>query len=527
MLQNSPLGVLLRVPVQVEEGVSRIEQLARDREGPSIEGRLPSPPVSPNARTFRKPAQTLCRLAFAGVLVAAGCGGVPDGGPLRPNIVLVLADDLGWKDLGCQGSPVYETPNIDRLAAGGTRFLQAYSNCPVCSPSRAALLTGQSPGRVGFTGHITAIGRHRYPETGAIVPPQDFMYLRHEVVTVAEALRTAGYASASIGKWHLGHEPYWPLSQGFDANVAGHTHGSPASYFFPYRNASQEWNPDMPNLDLSVSRDGEYLTDRLTREALRFIERNRDGAFFLYLSHYTVHTPLQAPDELVGRHEARIAALGAGSDPTYSAMVETLDASVGRVLDRLEELGIADRTVVIFASDNGGLASVTDNAPLRAGKGHLYEGGIRVPLIVRWPGRGARGSLVDVPVTNADLYPTIVEAAGLSPEQFPAPDGRSLAALIDREEWSDRDLVWYYPHYSPQAQAPGAAIRSGRFKLIEFYDPAAVELYDLEADVGEERDLAASMPDRTADLRARLNSWIEANVPIRHSPNPSHDPAPR
>ena len=468
--------------------------------------------------------QARLRVGFLAVLPFAGCAIEPESYPVRPNVVLVLADDLGWMDLGCQGSTFYETPHIDALAAEGTRFEQAYSNCPVCSPSRAALLSGQYPGRVGFTGHITAIGRHRYPERGAIVPPQDFMYLRHEVVTLAEALRTAGYVSASIGKWHLGGEPHWPTTQGFDTNVAGHTHGSPASYFFPYRNPALEWNPDMPNLDLSASVEGEYLTDRLTDEALAFMERNRDRPFFLYLTHYAVHTPLQAPEALVAKYEAKLATGEAGKNATYGAMVETLDDSVGRVLGKLEELGLAETTVVILASDNGGLDSVTDNSPLRAGKGYLYEGGIRVPLVIRWPGHGLPGTLVEEPVTNADLYPFIIGLAGLPHGRFPSPDGRSLATLIDGGEWLPRELVWYYPHYSPQARAPGAAILSKGYKLIEFYDPPSVELYNLEDDIGEDRDLSGTIPRKADELRSNLNAWIAENIPIRHTVNPSHAP---
>ena len=457
-------------------------------------------------------------------LLACDWGRQAQPGP--PNVVLVLVDDLGWMDLGCQGSQFYETPRIDALAAEGVRFSQAYSNCPVCSPSRAALITGQNPGRVGFTGHITAIGRHRYPERGAIVPPEDFMYLRHEFNSLAEVLRGVGYVSASIGKWHLGHEPYWPREHGFDINVAGHTHGSPASYFFPYQQPEQAWNPDMPNLDLARSSAGEYLTDRLTDESLKFIEANKDRQFFLYLSHYAVHTPLQAPEHLVRKYESKMAASDSGKNAVYAAMVETVDDSVGRILDALEALGIDDRTVVIVASDNGGLDTVTDNAPLRAGKGHLYEGGIRVPLIVRWPGRGVPGTIEGEPVTNADLYSFIAEVGGVDPHSLPALDGRSLASLIERGEWDSRDLVWYYPHYSPQARAPGAAILSGGYKLLEFYDPPHVELYRLDDDIGERAELSGQFPRIAEELQAKLAAWIEANVPIRHSPNPAYVPPP-
>ena len=458
-----------------------------------------------------------CVLLSASAIRAAG----PAASPKPLNVVLVLVDDLGWRDLGCQGSALYETPRIDALAADAVRFTQAYSNCPVCSPSRAALLTGQNPARVGFTGHITAIGRHRHPADSAILPPEDFMHLRHEFVTIAEALEPAGYVSASIGKWHLGGESYWPLAHGFDLNVAGHTHGSPSSYFFPYLKPDQAWNPDMPNLDLSASSEGEYLTERLTEEAVQFIERNRDRPFFLYLSHYAVHTPLQAPERLVRKYQRKIAASGSDGNPVYAAMVESVDSSVGRILDGLEAAGIADRTAVILASDNGGLDSVTSNAPLRAGKGHLYEGGIRVPLIVRWPGHGSRGSVVNTPVTNADLFPFIAEIGGLAPDGLAHLDGRSLSPLIDGGAWAPRDLVWYYPHYSPQARAPGAALLSGGRKLLEFYDPPRVELYSLEDDLGESEDLAVREPALAESLRRKLNTWIEANVPIRHRPNPA------
>ena len=503
-----------RGPAVQSNRVTGIEDPRETLPGPTRLGALPNRKPSPLANT----KLGLGLLLSLSVLAACSGGGSRES--VSPNVVLVLVDDLGWMDLGCQGSTLYESPRIDALAAEGTRFTQAYSNCPVCSPSRAALMSGQNPGRVGFTGHITAIGRHRYPESGAIVPPDDFMHLRREVVTVAEALREAGYVSASIGKWHLGDEPYWPTTQGFDTNVAGHTHGSPASYFFPYRKPEQTWNPDMPNLDLSESGEGEYLTDRLTDEAVAFIDANQDRPFFLYLSHYAVHTPLEARQDLISKYEAKIAAGADGKNAVYAAMVETVDRSVGRVLDKLDELGLDERTVVAIASDNGGLASVTDNAPLRAGKGHLYEGGIRVPLIIRWPGHGVPGSLVHEPVTNADIYPFITNLAGLDADRYPAPDARDLGRLIELGAWQPRDLIWYYPHYSPQASAPGAAILSAGYKLIEFYDPPSVELYHLDSDISEERNLADRIPRKTEELRSLLNAWIDENVPIRHTPNP-------
>jgi len=462
---------------------------------------------------------------LAGGGPAAAATRQPAGRP--PNIVLVLIDDLGWKDLGCYGSSVYETPNIDRLAAEGMRFTDAYSNCPVCSPSRAAILTGQYPARVGFTGHITAIGRHRYPPEGRIIPPDDYLYLRRETVSIAEALKPAGYVSASIGKWHLGGKPYWPEDHGFDLNIAGHHQGSPPSYFFPYKNPKLEWNPDIPNLPGGAP--GEYLTDRLSQEAVRFVEQNRSRPFFLYMSQYAVHTPLEAPQTLVEKYERKLGGSGSRERPIYAAMVESMDAGVGRLMQTLQRLDLDRNTVIMFTSDNGGLAQVTDNAPLRAGKGYLYEGGIRVPLIVRWPDRVKPASVCRAPVMGADLYPTVAQIAGERARPGKVVDGRSLVPLLTgRQGWRPRELYWYYPHYSPQAQQPGAALRSDDYKLIEHYDPPGVELYDLGADPGEKTDLAQKAPRKATELRARLQGWLKRTARIPHTMNPNYrPPAPK
>ena len=318
---------------------------------------------------------------------------------LPPNVVLFLVDDLGWMDLGCQGSSFYETPRTDRLARHGMRLTNAYSACPVCSPSRAALMTGKYPGSVGFTGHITAILRHRYKKHGRIIPPDDYMFLRHRETTLPEALKPAGYVSASIGKWHLGSKRYWPEEQGFDLNVAGYDHGSPPSHFHPYADPDKEWNSRIPTLD--GGEPGEYLTDRLTDEAVRFIEDHRDQPFFLYLTHYAVHTPLEAPNDLVRKYEQKLKLDDSQFSAVYAAMVEKVDESLGRIVDTLERFGLRNDTVVIFTSDNGGTQVATGNAPLREGKGYLYEGGIRVPLIVSWPGHVEPGSLCDTPVSGA------------------------------------------------------------------------------------------------------------------------------
>lgn len=458
------------------------------------------------------------------LIVLAGAGLAWPAVQDPPNIVLIVVDDLGWMDLGCQGSTFYETPNIDRLAATGMRFTDAYANCPVCSPSRAALMTGRYPGRVGFTGHITAIRRHRYRPHGRIIPPEDYLFLRHEEVTIAEELKSAGYASANIGKWHLGPRDHWPKTQGFDVNIAGYDDGAPPSYFFPYRNPKSKSNPAL--LNLSGGRPEEYLTDRLSDEAIRFIEEKRRRPFFLYLPHYAVHTPLEAPVGVVRKYEEKLRRDRSQSNATYAAMIEKVDESVGRIMAALHRLDLATKTVVILFSDNGGELRVTSNLPLRLGKGHLYEGGIRTPLIFWWPGRVAAGSVSDLPVTGADLHPTILEITGADAGPDKLLDGVSLVPeLTGAGAVRERDLHWYYPHYSPQGSDPGAAIRSGDLKLIQFYDPPRVELYNLAGDIGEKEDLAAAMPEKTAELQGRLEGWLRQTVPIRHTGNPDYDPA--
>ena len=441
--------------------------------------------------------------------------------PRPPNIVLFLVDDLGWMDLGCQGSSFYETPRTDRLAKQGMRFTDAYSACPVCSPSRAALMTGKYPGSVGFTGHITAILRHRYKKHGRVIPPDDYMVLRHRETTLAEAIKPAGYVSASMGKWHLGSKDYWPERQGFDLNVAGYDHGSPPTHFYPYKAPDKEWNSEIPTLE--GGEPGEYLTDRLTDEAVRFIEDNSEKPFFLYLTHYAVHTPLEAPAEVIRKYERKLGQDDSQFSAPYAAMIEKVDDSLGAVIDTIERLGLREDTVIIFTSDNGGTQFATRNTPLREGKGYLYEGGIRVPVIVSWPGHIEPGSTSEVPITGADLYPTIVEFSG-DEARSGETDGLSLVPLLERVgELPERDLYWYYPHYSPQAKQPGAAIRSGRYKLISHYDPPRTELFDLENDIGESKDLAAQEPKKTAELKAKLESWIEQTVSIRHRLNPDYD----
>lgn len=437
----------------------------------------------------------------------------------KPNVLLILIDDLGWKDLGCYGGAAYETPHIDQLAREGLRFTQAYANCPVCSPSRAALMTGKNPARLGFTGHITAIGRHRWPETGRIIPPQDSMYLPHEEVTIAEVLKAKGYATASVGKWHLGHEGYWPEDQGFDVNIGGWTHGSPPTYYYPYENPEKEWNARIPTL--KPGPEGQYLTDRLTDEAIAFVREHREQPFFLYLTYYAVHTPLEAPGDLEEKYRKKFAGRDTGIHPAYAAMVENMDRNVGRVLDTLKKLNLEEETFVVFTSDNGGLETSGIQTPLREGKGTLYEGGIRVPLILKWPGRIPAGAMTDQVSMGTDLLPTIDAVTGTDGPKSESVDGYDLSPLWQGANGIDRrPQIWYYPHYHERAKRPGAAIRKGRYKLIETYDPVDLELYDLEADLSETVNLAEQMPEKVEELRAELNAYLDQVCEVRHTLNP-------
>jgi arylsulfatase A len=434
----------------------------------------------------------------------------------RPNIILIIADDLGWADLGCYGSTYHETPNLNALARRGMRFNNGYAACPVCSPSRAAILTGKYPARLHLTDWLP--GRPDQPSQKLRRPPFR-QQLPLEEITLAEALKPAGYVSASIGKWHLGGPAFWPEQQGFDVNIGGTETGSPPGGYFRFK-----------SLSMQARNDGEYLTDRLTDEAIGFIEQNRARPFFLYLAHYAVHIPLQARPELLARYRAKPAAGSPQHNPVYAAMMQSLDEGIGRLLRKLTEVGIDDRTVVLFTSDNGGLSvkegpdtPATSNSPLRAGKGYLYEGGIRVPLIVAWPGVTRPGSVCDVPASGQDLYPTIREIAAIAPTPGQVVDGESLVPLLRGAGTLRRDLLfWHYPHYANQAGKPGGAIRQGNLKLIEWYEDGQVELYDLAADPGEQRDLAAERPADVRRLRDRLTRWRESVAAQMPTPNPQY-----
>ncbi len=451
----------------------------------------------------------------------------------QPNILFILIDDMGWKDLACYGSEFYETPNTDRLAQEGMLFTDAYASCPVCSPTRASVMTGKYPATVGITDWIGGHSRGKLEH----VP-----YLRQLPLSetcIGESLRDGGYQTWHVGKWHLGEED--PIRYGFDVNIGGCHMGSPAhgGFFSPW---------SIPVLDNTEVPDGTYLTDYLTDRAIELIEnRDRTRPFFMNMCYYSVHIPIQAKDEHIERfrkkaqamgiadvdpfeegdffpcehkHDKRIKCRTIQSDPVYAAMIWSLDENIGRLLHALDETG-ADDTLVVFTSDNGGLAtaegSPTCNAPLAEGKGWMYEGATREPMLVRWPGKVEADSTCDVPVTTPDFYPTFLEAAGLPPKPEQHCDGVSLLSLFKGEGTPDRDAIfWHYPHYSNQGGTPGSSVRMDDYKLIEFFEDSHVELYNLREDIGETTDLSEQMPERTAMMQERLAEWresIEAKIP--------------
>jgi arylsulfatase A-like enzyme len=431
-----------------------------------------------------------------------------------PNIVLILADDLGWTDLACFGSKLYETPNIDRLASDGVKFTQAYSACTVCSPTRAALLTGKYPARLHVTDWIPGLP----PENPRLLVPEWTKFLPLQEISLGRAFKSAGYATASIGKWHLGGEEYWPDKHGFDLNLAGTEAPSPKTYFAPYNIATLPEGPE-----------GEYLTDRLAVEAGKYLDQHKDKPFFLYLPHFAVHLPVQGKQDIIKKYRAKIGAGLAQTNAGYAAMIESLDAAVGTVRSKLNELKLADKTVVIFASDNGGRVPTTSNLPLRVGKGSCYEGGTRVPLIVYWPGVTKPGNVCETPVISMDLYPTLLEIVGQQKAAQKGLDGVSLVPLLRNNRKLKRDeLFWHYPHYQHYqlgGTTPYGAIRKGDFKLVEFFDDMRVELYNLKEDIGEQHNLAVQMPAKVEELRKRLHAWrkeVGAQMPTR---NPKYDPS--
>jgi arylsulfatase A-like enzyme len=446
----------------------------------------------------------------------------------KPNVVLIVIDDLGQRDLGCYGSTFYKTPNTDRMAKEGLRFTDFYAACPVCSPTRASILTGRYPVRTGITDWIP--GRKDMPDQ-RLKRPQIRNELPLEEVTIAEALRARGYVTGHIGKWHLGGAGFGPEQQGFDVNIAGDQTGTPRSYFAPFENKAGK----MPGLQRAEP--GEYLTDRLAAEAEKFIEANKDKPFFLYLPHYAVHTPLRAKQSVIDKYKVKPKA-GTQSNPVYAAMVESMDEAVGRVLKKLDDLKLSDNTLVIFTSDNGGLATTeggptgaTFNGPLREGKGFLYEGGIRVACIMRWPGKIKPGTVTDQVACSIDFFDTILEATQTNSDRKggggPVRDGRSLAPIFRGETMKERPIFWHYPHYANQGSRPGGAVRSGQYKLVESYEDGRRELFDLVNDPSENENVSLRLPGVVDTLAGDLEAWrkrIGARMP---TPNPSYRPNPQ
>jgi arylsulfatase A-like enzyme len=441
----------------------------------------------------------------------------------RPNFVFILIDDMGWKDLGCYGASFFETPNIDRLAAEGMRFTDAYAACAVCTPTRASIMTGKYPARLHMDGHIRP-DLKPYPQgSGKLINPQFKQWLEPSEETIAEALKTGGYISASIGKWHLGEQSgpqYRPQNQGFSRVVLSQHHGD-MKYFYPFVNR-KKW----PYAGPLPGKPGDYLPDRLTDEAVKFIEDSRERPFFLYLSHWSVHGPLKAKEDKIRKYEAKKKTQREKHiNPVYAAMVESVDESVGRVMKKLEETGLADRTVVIFMSDNGGVKKVTSMSPLRGQKSWYYEGGIRVPLIIRAPAMTKAGSVCHEPVISTDFYPTMLEIAELSPKPEQHRDGMSLVPLLKGADSLGRDAIyWHFPLYHFNGGTPCSAMRAGDYKLIEYFEDYSVELYNLRNDIGEKNDLSKTNPAKAEQLREMLHRWRQdANAQIP-KPNPSYNP---
>jgi arylsulfatase A len=449
----------------------------------------------------------------------------------KPNIVFILVDDLGWIDTGCYGSKYYETPNIDKLAAEGIRFTNAYAACAVCSPTRAAVMTGRYPARLGVTDWIRSrFQGGKIPENKKnpteyvggknkkLLCPLNALWMELEEITIAEALKPAGYTSCHIGKWHLGADDWYPDRQGFDFNVGGCDYGQPPNYFDPYFRKGQGAIPT-----LEPRRKGEYLTDREADEAVKFIQNHKDNSFFLYMAHYTVHTPIQAKKDLIEKYKAKPPTNQ--KNPTYAAMVESLDDAVGRICSALDDLDLAENTIIFFTSDNGGLLGPTNNTPLRSGKGFPYEGGIREPLIVRWPKVIKPGTISHEPVTSVDYFPTICQAADV-----PLPNDRDIdgVSLLDHLksngtlELNRHALYWHFPHYRGNV-VPYSIIREGSWKLIKRYEGKPFELFNLKSDISEESDLSEIYPTKTRQLDAKLRRWLRLTGAKLPKSNPNYD----
>jgi arylsulfatase A len=532
--------------------------------------------------------KNLIPIWFACLQLLSGCGpgsrnGSSSGQAGKPNIVFILIDDMGWSDVGFNGGRFYETPNIDKLAGQGMKFTQAYAACSVCSPTRASIITGKYPARLHMTDYLP--GRPDYPFE-KLKSAEINQHLPYNISTLPGILKENGYATAIFGKWHLGEDSASTRRQGFDLHLPRWNKGWPnGTYFSPYHMKGLEGGPD-----------GEYLTDRLTDETLKYIDQHRDGPFFIYLAHFAVHDPIMGKPDLVDKYKQKLESGGGpgpgagfilegdpdshdplsrdeldrliGEEPyqgysllphrtvkikqkqdntEFAAMVESVDQSVGRILGKLKELGLEKNTIVVFFSDNGGMSAAnfydprrkigeseldkafsTSNLPLRGGKGWFYEGGIREPLVVKWPDHVKPGSVCDVPVTSVDFLPTLLEMAGIpcDPGKL-LLDGQSMVPLLaGKQPKKDRPIFWHFPHYSNHGQqSPCGAVRCGDLKLIEYYENQTVQLFDLAKDPGEQHDLSDSLPEKAEELREMLHQWREDVNAQMMSPNPGYDPS--
>ena len=512
------------------------------------------------------------------LLLFQACSPEPKQSP--PNIIFFLVDDLGWRDVASFGSTFYDTPNIDQLAREGIKFTQAYAASHVCSPTRASIMTGKYPARLHLTDWLWGRPKYAFEQ---LTSPEFLQQLPHEEVTIAAALKAHGYATAHIGKWHLGEDPYGPLEQGFDMRVPDWNKGWPNNgYYAPFE------------LDGIGDEPGQYLTDRLTDFAEYFILENRDQPFFLYMSHFAVHDPIDGRPDLVEKYSQRLDSTeqpdsppfileGNPDDPNpltaeqlanlisqpshqdykvlpgrtvkikqhqdnvqFAAMVEAMDESLGRIVDRLEQLDLIDNTLIVFFSDNGGMSGAnfggarayrmkdpdlldrefsTSNLPLRGAKGWLYEGGIRVPMIVKWSGQSDSGRVVDEPVISTDFYPSLLEMAGLPSRSDQAQDGMSFVPALQGQSFQRGPIFWHFPQYSNHGmQSPGGAVRAGDYKLLEYFENETVQLFNLRDDIGELNDLSQSEPEKTAELKALLHTWREQVGAQMPSPNANYDP---
>ncbi len=450
-----------------------------------------------------------------------------------PNIILILADDMGWTGPSCYGSDLHLTPNIDKLAASGVRFTKAYSASPVCSPTRASIMTGRYPARQHITIWMEAAKKQGNRK---LLEPLAEDRLAQSATTIAEVLSDAGYYCAHVGKWHLGDANDYPETHGFDINIAGTHWGAPQTFFYPYTGSGtfgKEFRY-VPDLEPG-GKSGDYLTDRLTDKALDLIDRFAGKRpLFLNLSYHTVHTPIEGKPELTAAWKSKLKPGLTHKNADYAAMVQSLDENVGRVLARIEEKGIADNTIVVFFSDNGGFIgkqrnsklAVTDNSPLRSGKGSLYEGGVRIPFIVKWPGHTPEGAITDEAVFTCDIYPTILKMTGLSgdAEHNKILDGVDLTPLLENPNFKllERTLYFHYPHYYPTT-SPASSLLEDNWKLIEYYDDTqAIELYNLADDIGENTNLAEKNPKTTKRLQQKLHKWLDAVNAQRPETNPEY-----